>query len=90
MLSALTTIATAQKTSAVIPIESVQHWFACSGLIFLAGVFLALFSMFFFSVSRENWDHFWENAVSTGNKNYNDPYAVRGTVRPCRVHNHVP
>lgn len=80
MLSALTTIATVQKTSAVIPIESVQHWFACVGLIFLAGVFLALLSMFCFSVSRENWGHFWEEVekTKTGVANYQHIYAVRG------------
>lgn len=78
MLSALTTIATARQTSAAIPIESVQHWFACSGLIFLAGVFLAISSMFFFSVSRENWGHFWEDVVTTGNKDYDNIFALRG------------
>jgi hypothetical protein len=78
MLSALTTLTTAQKTNAVISIESVQHWFAYAGSIFLVGVFLALLSGFFFSVSRENWGHFWEDVATTGNQNYQDKYALRG------------
>ena len=84
MLSALTTLTTAQKTNAVISIEAVQHWFACAGLIFLVGVFLALFSAFFFSVSRENWGHFWEDVVTTGDQNYQNIFALRG-ARYARV-----
>jgi hypothetical protein len=56
----------------------VQYWFACSALIFLAGVFTALFAMFFFSVSRDSWGHFWENVATTGHQDYRDAFAQRG------------
>ena len=79
MLSALTTLITAQKTNPVISIGSVEHSFACAGLIFLVGVFMALCSAFFFSVSRENWGHYWEEVVTTGDQSYQHKYALRGT-----------
>jgi hypothetical protein len=61
MLSCLTAISTASQTNKAIDVPTLLFRFACSAGFYLGGVFCALLALFAFTLSKQNWGHFWED-----------------------------
>ncbi len=75
MLSCLTAVATAKDVNSAIDVPTVLSRFATSALFFLSGVFCAVVALGAFSVSKQNWGHFWEDNARTDDVDFRKPFA---------------
>ena len=79
ILPCLTAIVTAKDLNALITVSVILPKFIMAVAIYLTGVLLAAAALAVFSLSRESWGHFWEDNALTGDVNFGNTFAVRGS-----------
>jgi hypothetical protein len=79
VLPCLTAIVTAKDLNSAITVSVMLPKFTVAVAIYLTGVLLAAAALAVFSLSRESWGHFWEDNALTGEVNFGNAFAVRGT-----------
>jgi hypothetical protein len=80
VLPCLTAIVTAKDLSPAITVSVILPKFTTAVAIYLIGVLLAAVALAVFSLSRESWGHFWEDNALTGEVNFRNVFAVRGSL----------
>jgi hypothetical protein len=78
MLSCLTAVCTAKELSAAISVATLLSRFACSAAFYLGGVFCAVLSLCAFTMSKQNWGHFWEDNALLAEVDFRKEFARRG------------
>jgi hypothetical protein len=79
VMSCLTAITTAKELNSAFKVSAILPRFTLAVAIFLIGVLLAALALGVFSMSKEAWGHFWEDNALTGEVDFNNAFAARGS-----------